>query len=70
MTPQLVTSTPLNVTLINASMPLWMLLVGAIGWQQRPTRWQLAGALLAVRLAEEAPHVVLGRGKHRRIVAS
>jgi drug/metabolite transporter (DMT)-like permease len=43
----LVTSTPLNVTLINASMPLWMLLVGALGWRQRPTRWQLLGALLS-----------------------
>ncbi len=43
----LVTSTPVNVTLINASMPLWMLLVGAIGYGQRPTRWQLVGALLS-----------------------
>lgn len=43
----LVTSTPINVTLINASMPLWMLLVGAIGFAQRPTRWQLVGALLS-----------------------
>ena len=33
----LVTSTPLNVTLINASMPLWMLVVGAVGYAQRPT---------------------------------
>jgi drug/metabolite transporter (DMT)-like permease len=43
----LVTSTPINVTLINASMPLWMLLVGALAFAQRPTRWQLAGALLS-----------------------
>lgn len=44
----LVTSTPLNVTLINASMPLWMLLVGALGYAQRPSRWQLLGALLSL----------------------
>ena len=43
----LVTSTPLNVTLINASMPLWMLVVGAVGYAQRPSRQQLAGALLS-----------------------
>ncbi len=43
----LVTSTPLNVTLINASMPLWMLVVGAAAYAQRPTRWQLLGALLS-----------------------
>jgi len=43
----LVTSTPLNVTLINASMPLWMLVVGAVGYAQRPSRHQLAGALLS-----------------------
>jgi drug/metabolite transporter (DMT)-like permease len=43
----LVTSTPLNVTLINASMPLWMLAVGALGYAQRPTAWQLGGALLS-----------------------
>ncbi len=44
----LVTSTPLNVTLINASMPLWMLLVGALAYAQRPTPHQLAGALLSL----------------------
>jgi drug/metabolite transporter (DMT)-like permease len=43
----LVTSTPLNVTLINASMPVWMLLVGAVAYAQRPTRGQLLGALLS-----------------------
>jgi drug/metabolite transporter (DMT)-like permease len=41
------TSTPLNVTLINASMPLWMLLVGALAFAERPTRRQLLGAALS-----------------------
>jgi drug/metabolite transporter (DMT)-like permease len=41
------TSTPLNVTLINASMPLWMLIVGALGFGSRPTRRQLLGAALS-----------------------
>jgi drug/metabolite transporter (DMT)-like permease len=41
------TSTPLNVTLINASMPLWMLAVGALAYGQRPTKPQLIAAALS-----------------------
>jgi drug/metabolite transporter (DMT)-like permease len=59
----LVTSTPLNVTLINASMPLWMLLVGAVGFAQHPSRGQIAGAVLS--LAGVA--VVLTRGTFTRL---
>lgn len=44
----LVTSTPLNVTLINASMPVWMLLVGMALFGSHPTRRQLLGALLSM----------------------
>jgi drug/metabolite transporter (DMT)-like permease len=44
----LTTSTPLNVTLIAASTPLWMLAVGALWFGQRPTRYQLVGALLSL----------------------
>jgi drug/metabolite transporter (DMT)-like permease len=44
----LTTSTALNVTLIAASTPLWMLAVGAIWFGQRPTRYQLVGALLSL----------------------
>lgn len=44
----LTSSTPLNVTLIAASMPLWMLLVGAIGFGVRPRPRQLFGALLSL----------------------
>jgi drug/metabolite transporter (DMT)-like permease len=42
------TSTPLNVTLINASMPLWMLVVGALLWRERPAPRALAGAALSL----------------------
>jgi len=44
----LVTSTPLNVTLIAASMPAWMLAVGRIGYGVRPTRRQIFGATLSI----------------------
>lgn len=44
----LTTSTPLNVTLIAASMPLWMLTVGALGFGERPRARQLVGALLSL----------------------
>ncbi len=44
----LTTSTPLNVTLIAASTPVWMLAVGALGFEQRPTRHQLVGAALSL----------------------
>jgi drug/metabolite transporter (DMT)-like permease len=42
------TSTPLNVTLINASMPLWMLAVGALAYGVRPAPRQLLGAALSL----------------------
>jgi len=60
----LLTSTPLNVTLINASMPLWMLAVGAMAFGERPARRQLAGALLS--LAGVA--IVIGRGAWRTLI--
>jgi len=44
----LVTTTPINVTLIAASMPLWMLLVGALFHGQRVGGAQLAGATLSL----------------------
>lgn len=44
----LTTSTPLNVTLIAASMPLWMLAVGALAFSQRAQPRQLAGAALSL----------------------
>lgn len=44
----LTTSTPLNVTLIAASAPLWMLAVGALAFGQRTAPRQIAGALLSL----------------------
>ncbi|MET0519657.1 MAG: DMT family transporter [Burkholderiaceae bacterium] len=41
-------SSALNVTLIAASMPVWMLAVGALRYGIRPTRQQLLGALLSL----------------------
>jgi drug/metabolite transporter (DMT)-like permease len=42
------TSTPLNVTLINASMPMWMLVVGALLWRERPAGRAAVGAVLSL----------------------
>jgi len=44
----LVSSTPINVTLIAASSPVWMLAVGALFYRERPTRRQGAGAVLSI----------------------
>jgi drug/metabolite transporter (DMT)-like permease len=44
----LTTSTPLNVTLIAASSPLWMLAVGALLFGQRTAPRQIFGALLSL----------------------
>jgi drug/metabolite transporter (DMT)-like permease len=42
------TSTALNVTLVAASAPVWMLGVGALFFGQRITRRQIAGAVLSI----------------------
>jgi drug/metabolite transporter (DMT)-like permease len=61
----LVTSSPINVTLVAASMPVWMLAVGALAYGERPTRRQLAGAALG--LAGVA--LVIGRGSWQALLA-
>ena len=53
------TSTPVNVTLVAASSPVWMLAIGALFFGQRITRRQLAGALLSI----VGVLVVLSRGE-------
>ena len=58
------TSTPLNVTLIAASSPVWMLAVGALFYGERPRRAQVVGAALsllgvAVVLARGTPAALL-----------
>lgn len=42
----LTTSTPINTTLVASSMPVWMLVIGALFFREQPTRRQLLGALL------------------------
>jgi drug/metabolite transporter (DMT)-like permease len=42
------TSTPLNVTLVASSVPIWMLAIGALCFGQRISGRQIAGALLSV----------------------
>ncbi|MGA0612935.1 DMT family transporter [Caldimonas sp. KR1-144] len=44
----LVTTTPINVTLIAASMPVWMMAVGAAFYGVAPQRRQLVGAALSL----------------------
>lgn len=52
------TSTPINVTLIAASMPIWMLLIGAVFYDVRPEWRQLVGAFISIL----GVMVVLSRG--------
>ncbi|WP_370622937.1 DMT family transporter [Polynucleobacter sp. MWH-Berg-3C6] len=42
------TSTAINVTLIGASMPIWMLLIGALFYQTKPGLLQLVGAVVSL----------------------
>lgn len=42
------TSTPINVTLVGASMPVWMLLFGRLFFGQRISARQLLGAVLSI----------------------
>ena len=53
------TSTPINVTLIGASMPIWMLLIGALIYQVKPTLLQMVGAVISLL----GVMVVLTRGE-------
>jgi drug/metabolite transporter (DMT)-like permease len=53
------TSTPLNVTLVASSIPVWMLIVGRLCFGQVITRLQVAGAVLSIA----GVLVVLSRGQ-------
>ncbi len=53
------TSTALNVTLIAASMPVWMLLMGAVFYRVQPRAVELLGAALSI----SGVAVVLSRGQ-------
>ena len=44
----LVTSTPINVTLVASSLPVWILLIGALFYGERPTPRQLVGGAMGL----------------------
>ena len=58
------TSTPLNVTLVASSSPLWMLAVGAVLFHARVSRVQMLGAALSM----SGVCVVLGRGQWEQLM--
>lgn len=58
------TSTPLNVTLVASSIPLWMLATGALFFGARVTRAQLLGAALSMA----GVLVVLARGEWAQLL--
>jgi drug/metabolite transporter (DMT)-like permease len=58
------TSTPLNVTLVASSMPLWMLTLGVLFFGARVSRQQLLGALLSMA----GVGVVLSRGQWSQLL--
>ena len=59
------TSTPINVTLVGSSMPVWMLAVGALFFGAAVTRRQLAGASLSMA----GVLTVLSRGEWSQLLA-
>ena len=59
------TSTPINVTLVGSSMPVWMLAVGALFFGVNVTRQQLAGAALSM----VGVLTVLSRGEWSQLLA-
>ena len=61
----LVTSTPINVTLVATSMPVWMLAVGTLFFDEHPTRHQIAGALVGLL----GVLIVIGRGSLEMLLA-
>jgi drug/metabolite transporter (DMT)-like permease len=61
----LTTTTPINVTLIAASSPVWMMLVGALFWRVPPTRAQWVGSVMTVSGAL----VVIARGSFEALAS-
>ena len=59
------TSTPINVTLVGSSMPVWMLAVGALFFGASVTRQQLLGAVLSIT----GVLIVLSRGEWNQLLA-
>lgn len=61
----LVTSTPLNVTLVASSLPIWMMAVGTLFYGEHPTPRQFAGAALGL----VGVLLVVGRGSWEALLA-
>jgi drug/metabolite transporter (DMT)-like permease len=59
------TSTPINVTLVAAGLPVWMLLIGALFFGIPVKRRQLVGALLSIA----GVLLVLSRGEWSQLAA-
>ena len=59
------TSSPINVTLVGASLPMCMLVVGALFFGARVSRQQVLGALLSLA----GVLLVLGRGEWQQLLA-
>src|SRR5690606_25932240 len=57
-------STPINVTLVGASMPVWMLLIGMLFFRTRIAGRQLIGAVLSL----SGVLLVLGRGEWQQLL--
>lgn len=58
-------STPINVTLVAASMPVWMMLVGLLFFRARVGGMQVAGAVLSIA----GVLIVLCRGEWHQLLA-
>jgi drug/metabolite transporter (DMT)-like permease len=59
------TSTPINVTLVGSSMPLWMLAIGVLFFGARVTRREVLGALMSMA----GVLLVLSRGDWQQLLA-
>jgi len=58
-------SSPINVTLVAASMPFWMMVVGALFFSTKVGRKQVIGAILSIA----GVLLVLSRGEWRELLA-
>lgn len=59
------TSSPINVTLVAASMPVWMLLIGSLFFGVKVSHKQTVGAVLSI----VGVLIVLSRGELRQLLA-
>lgn len=59
------TSSPINVTLVAASMPVWMLMIGAMFFSVRVSGRQVIGAVMSIA----GVLLVLSRGELRQLLA-